>query len=175
MGYSDYLKEVEDHLEELEDSIEEPEDYDIDQPLGAEYIAVKDPVDMSDEVQCSDKYMYSNSEPMSYYAKGNGFDLEDNGELYEVIKAIHELTDKHFYVRDLTWKANIKHRFVEFIFKLGEGDDETDKFFLDGVYSYFVSEITKQFGPTYDFDKEPFVDSNGKHSVKITVKRISED
>jgi len=163
MGFLKCLKEGL-YDEEREDVVEEPQEYDF-----------QGQVDMSAELGNADEYLYSNSEPMTYYANGNGFELTDNDQLYEIIKLVHELTDKHFFVRDLTWKANIKHRYVEFIFKLGEGDDEADKFFLDGVHAYLNSEILKNFGPLYNVYKEPFVDSVGKNSAKITVKKKSEE
>lgn len=170
MSFLRYLKEFD---EEPEDSIEEdPGYYDFDQPDDPDKLVVEPPIDLSDEVESSDKYIYSNSELMSYYGKGSGLDIADNDELYEIVKIVHELTDRHIYLRDLTWKTNIRHRFVDFIFKIGDGTDDYDQFFLDGVCSFLENNIIRQFGPFYKFDKEHFKDDKGKHAVKITVNKI---
>jgi hypothetical protein len=133
---------------------------------------VEDTVDIvpSPSLRDADDFMYSNSEPMSYYARGNGFDLTSNSDLYEIVKVVKDLTDKHFFVRDLVWKANIKRREVELLFTLGTGD-EADQFFMDGVEHYIITNIGYKLGPYYSSEKEMITGDDGQLTLKLTIKR----
>jgi len=179
----EYLKDKEEELypEEPEDAVEEPEDdYGLDFVDDATFVSpvldVEETPDNSDPVLDADEFMYSNSDPLSYYSRGNGINLADNSDLYEVIKLVKDVTDKHLYMRDMTWKVNIANRSANFIFRLGDEDDtDTNGFFLQGVQQYIVSELWKRYGPFYDVNAEFLKNDNGADIMNLTVKRKDED
>ena len=178
-----YLKEedVDDEFiqEEPEDAIQEPEeDYGLDfvddEEFNAPQLNVQQTPDNSDPILNADEFMYSNSEPQSYYAKGSGFDLADNQDLYEVIKSVKDLTDRHLYVRDMTWKVNVAHRKAVFSFKLGENEDENEAgndFFFEGIQQHLMTQLFNKFGPLYKIETEKSKDNDGQFIMKMTVEK----
>jgi hypothetical protein len=118
----------------------------------------------------TDDFMYSNSEPISYYARGNGVDLTSNSDLYEIIKVVKDLTDKHFFVRDLVWKVDVKRRRAIFTFKLGNGDEE-DQYFLDGVKTYILTNVGYKMGPNYSSESELLKNEEGQLVLKLTIMK----
>jgi hypothetical protein len=164
--------------EEPEDSVAELEDdYGLDfiddEDFITDEIEVEKIPDNSDPILNADEFMNSNSKLMSLYADGKGFNLTDNLDLYEVIKLVKDLTDKHFYFKDLVWKADIANRKVVITFKLGNGKEEND-FFLQGVKQYILTQIFKKFGSVYTIDTEFLKNTEKQDIMKLTVfKNIS--
>jgi len=184
MGIESYIKEREkyfypeededstDEIEEPEDALEEPEDdYGLDfvddETFPAPVMDVEEIPDNSDPILNADEFMYSNSEPQNYYSRGKGFDLTDNSELYEIIKLVKDLTDRHFYIKNMTWKVNIAHREAEFVFKLRDGDD-SNEFFLNGVREFISSEVVRVFGQRYSIDTS-YLNDSGHDVMKVVV------
>jgi len=173
-----YLRE---DLEEPEDSVEEPEDdYGLDfvddEKFTTDEIEVEEIPDLSDPILNADEFMKSNSEVMSHYAKGKGFEVIDNQDLYEVVKTVKDMTDKHLYFRDMTWKVNIDHGKAKFIFKIGDDESANENdFFLQGVKRYVISELWKKYGPLYDVDTEFSKDVEGKDLMILTVDKNEEE
>ncbi len=173
-----YLRE---DFEEPEDSIEEPEDdYGLDfvddEKFTTDEIEVEEIPDLSDPILNADEFMKSNSEVMSQYAKGKGFEVVDNQDLYEVVKTVKDMTDKHLYFRDMTWKVNIDHGKAKFIFKIGDDESANENdFFLQGVKRYVISELWKKYGPLYDVDTEFSKDVEGKDLMILTVEKNEEE
>jgi len=173
-----YLKEkqAEFYPEEPEDSIEKPiEDYGLefmDNDYPSEEIDVEEIPNNSDPTLNSDEFLYSNSDSMSFYARGNGFDIADNQDLYEIIKLVKDLTDKHLYFRDMFWKVDVARRKAVFNFILGkEVTDESDEFFLKGVQQYVTTQMIKKFGNLYMIDAKFLNNSEGQKIMKLTIER----
>jgi hypothetical protein len=108
----------------------------------------------SDEVMNADGYMYSNSDSMSYYSRGNGFEIEDNIDFYEVVKIVKDLTDKHIFLKNLVWKVDIGGGEALFTFEL-DGEDSSEEvhdFFYESMNQFLVSNILLKFGDFFEFD-----------------------
>lgn len=178
----EYLKEREEYFfheesEEPEDSLEEPiEDYGLDfvddETFTTNEIDVDEVPDNSDPILDADEFLKPNAETLEIYAKGKGFDLTDNQDLYEVVKLVKDMTDKHLYMKDMTWKVDIKNRKAIFTFRLGE-DEELDQndFFLQGVEKYIISEMWRKYGPLYDVNAEFLKDAKGRDVMKLAVEK----
>lgn len=169
-----YLSE---DIEEPEDSVEEPEDdYGLDfvddEKFTTDEIEVEEIPDLSDPILNADEFMKSNSEVMSHYANGKGFEVIDNQDLYEVVKTVKDMTDKHLYFRDMTWKVNMDHSKAKFIFKIGDDESSNENdFFLQGVKRYVISELWNKYGPLYDVDTEFSNDIDGRKLMILTVEK----
>lgn len=179
MSLLKYLKEREEYFypeeerEELEDEMEEPEDdYGLDfvddETFNAEEIEVEEIPDNSDPVLDASEFM-PNSELQRIYSKGKGLDITDNQDLYEVIKLVKDMTDKHLYMRDMTWKVDIANRKANFTFKVDSVN--SDDFFLKGIQQYVVQEIFKKFGPLYKVDTKYLKDNKGNSIMELKVEK----
>jgi hypothetical protein len=176
-----YLKEKqyffyeEDDIEEPEDSVEEPEfDYDLNTEVEEEIpIEVEGIPNNSDQVPNTSDFMYSNSEPLTYYARGNGFDLTDNQDFYEVIKLIKDFVDRNVFAKNMTWKADIKNRKLQISFTVGDGS-ETDEFFFDGLRMYILSKVKARFFDAIEDDIE-IINANGTNKMIVTLQKKDEN
>lgn len=174
-----YLKEKQEEFypDEPEDSIEEQpiEDYGLefmDNDFPSEEINVEKIPNNSDPTLNSDEFLYSNSDSMSFYARGNGFNITDNLDLYEIIKLVKDLTDKHLYFRDMSWNVDVVRRKAIFNFILGkEVTDESDEFFLKGVQQYVTTQMIKKFGNLYMIDAKFLNNNEGQKTMKLTIER----
>lgn len=171
-----YLKEDEE-IEEPEDSIQEPEeDYGLDfiddENFDAPNIDVEEIPDNSDATLDADEFLYGNSQLISYYSKGNGFKLNDNQDYYEVIKMVKDMTDKHFYHRDMVWKVDVAHNKAVFQFKLGKSENlEQNNFFLSGIQQYILTGLLKKFGDSYKIDTEFSKSLDGQDVMTVKVEK----
>ena len=128
--------------------------------------------DNSDIVLNSDDFMYSNTDAQSYYARGNGFNIEDNQEFYQVVKLVKDMTDKHIFFKDLTWKVNIAHRKAVFIFKIGNKEDNrTDDVFLQGVHQFVSLECWRRYGDLFNIGTEFTTDLDNNRVMILTVQK----
>jgi len=179
-----YLQE---EAEEPEDSVQDPnaleepeEDYGHEfvdnETFDAPHINVEGVPDNSDPILNADEFLYSNADAQSFYARGNGFNITDNQDLYEVIKLIKDMTDRHLYMRELSWKVDVKNRRAHFIFRLGnEENDITEDFFLQGINQYVISELWKKYGPLYDVDVKFDKDGSGQNVMEMTVAKNKDE
>lgn len=133
--------------------------------------------DKSDYTLNADEFMYSKSDHQSYYSKGNGSEFNDNQEFYEVIKIVKDMTDKHLYNRDLSWKVNVGKGKAEFIFTVGEDVDskESNDFFMKGIEQHLLLNIFKKFGTIFKVESGFFKDDDGKDILKIIVIRDKDE
>ncbi|MFW6282044.1 MAG: hypothetical protein ACOC1O_04550 [bacterium] len=175
----DYLKEREEYFfekEEPEDSIEEPEDSVEDEDYGLDFvddeeffvdeIDVEEIPDNSDPILNADEFIKSNSDIMDFYSKGKGFDLTDNLELYEVVKMVKDLLDKHLFQEDVTWKVDIANRKAIFTFKI-KGDN--NKYFLHRIQYYVINKISVKFSNVFDIKTKLINNSFGNENVMIMI------
>ena len=185
----EYLNEREEYFypeaeeieaEEPEDAMDEPlEDYGNDfvddEKFYADHIAVKEIPDNSDPILDADEFMKPNAEILNMYSKGQGFDLTDNSDLYEVVKLVKDMTDKHLYMRNMKWKVDIAHRQAKFTFSLGdEMSKEADDFFLQGVQNYVMKEMVQKFGPVYKLDTKFSKDNKGR-TMEMTIEKEDDE
>lgn len=164
-----YLEEKDEEFfpKEIKNIIEESEDY--DDEILFDQIKVKKIPDNSDQVLNADEFMKSNTELQTYYANGSGIDFVDDQGLYEVVKLVKDLTDKHLFIRNVVWKVDIAHRMAVFTFKLGDKDSKSsDDFFLAGVERYLISELWKKYGPLYKIEAE-FLKDDEDNIMRLTV------
>lgn len=174
-----YLKEKEEYFFQEDEPEDSEPDYNLDfvnDKIPEEEIEVEEIPDNSDKVHKSDDFMYSNSDAVSYYSKGNGFKVNDNQEFYEVIKLVKDVTDKHLYVRNLKWKSNIKDKKVEFDFILGDdvSNKDSNDFFMNGIEQHLMLNIFKKFGSIFIMKSFFYKDSEEKNVLKITLERNKE-
>ena len=182
-----YLREKEiefypeEEKEEPEDSIVEPEeDYGLDfmdNSFDSEEIEVEEIPDNSDPILNADEFMYSNTDNQTFYARGNGSDIPDNQDFYEVIKLVKDMTDKHIYVRDMVWKVDIIRRRAIFNFTVGDDEEsiEVNDFFLQGIQQHLLRNMWKQFGALYKIDTKFVKDNEGRDMMRIEVYKDDED
>ena len=128
--------------------------------------------DTSDKPHGAEDYTYSNSDMQSFYSRGNGFVTDDNTEYYEAIKAVKDLTDKHLFLRNMTWKVGMKDDKIIFTFTVTnlESEEETD-FFLHGVQQHLVLNLTKRLGNIYDVNSEFIKDKENQHILKLILTK----
>jgi len=176
MSLDQYLceKEKEYYPDEEIESSSEDEDINLSAELYDDILAVKKIVDLSSPLRSTDDYQ-PNSDLMDMYAKGDGFSLNNNLDLYEVIKLMKDILDRHLFVQDMTYVADTKDRSVTFTLSLNSDmvDIESDKIFLTGFYDYLVTMICQKFGREY-FQmsyKIKFIDN--KSIMEIIIKESS--
>jgi len=177
------MNSIDNYLNEREEYFfpksEEEKELELEEQYNDDDFVMKFPVieeDSSSPILDPEDFRKSNTEPMTYYAKGNGFDLTDNSDLYEVVKLVKDMVDRHLYMRDLTWKVDIAHRKAVFVFTLGNlyYEDEVDDFFLQGVQQYVTGDMMKRYGSLYNIDSEFSKNGTGQNIMTLTVKKRSE-
>jgi len=127
--------------------------------------------DNSDKPHNADDFMYSNSDMQSFYARGNGFVVNDHQPFYEVIKAIKDLTDRHFFLRDMTWKVNFLSNKATVDFSVGQEESpEADEFFFNGIQQYLMLSLFKKFGNEYKFDTKFFKNIEDRNVMRVTIE-----
>jgi hypothetical protein len=142
--------------------------------MDAGYINVEKIPDNSDPIGDVDDFK-PNSEMQKFYARGSGLDITDNQDLYEVVKMVKDMTDKHLYARDMTWKVDIANRKATFSFISGENEDDVvNEFFLQGVQQYIITEILRKFGPLYKIDSDFLKNKDGRNVMKLVVQKGKE-
>jgi len=131
--------------------------------------------DTSDKPHGAEDYTYSNSDMQSFYSRGNGFVTDDHAEFYEAIKAVKDLTDKHLFLRNMTWKVGMKDDKIIFTFTVTnlESEEETD-FFLHGVQQHLVLNLIRRLGNIYEIDSKFIKDEEDHQILKIIMKRNDE-
>ena len=136
-------------------------------------INTKGIIDVSVPILDPSDFMKSNTDMQTYYSQGKGFDVADNSGLYEVIKLVKDMTDKHLYVKDIVWKVDIANRQAVFTFTLGDSEtpDEGNDFFLQGIQQYIIAELIRKYGPLYKIDTEFLKNEVGQKVMKMTVKQ----
>ena len=170
-----FPEEEEIEIEEPEDSVDVEEEFPDDQKFYDDHIAVKEIPDLSDQILDPEEFLKPNSEIQKAYAKGTGFDLTSNSDLYEVVKLVKDMTDKHLYMRDMTWNVDIAHRKAKFTFRLNdEMSSEADDFFLQGVQQYVMKEMIQKFGPLYKLDTRFLRDTSGR-IMEMTVEKEKDE
>jgi hypothetical protein len=112
-------------------------------------INVKKEPDLSSPIGNAEDFIKSNSDVLNIYSKGKDFDLTDNQNLYEVVKLMKDILDKHLFVRDIVYKFDIKNRKLTVNIELREGYEDGNYYFLDGFYQYIVSQINLKFGSNF--------------------------
>jgi hypothetical protein len=129
--------------------------------------------DNSDPIHGVEDHMYSNSDIQSFYSRGNGFITDNHSDYYEAIKAVKDLTDKHLFLRDMTWKVDISNgNKIVFTFIVTKIDsDETTDFFLDGVQQHLTLNLIRKLGEIYDFDSKILSDEENHKILKLTLTR----
>ena len=121
--------------------------------------------------------MYSNTDNQTFYARGNGADIPDNQDFYEVVKLVKDMTDRHLYMRDMTWKVDIARRKAVFTFTVGETEEdiEVNDFFLQGIQQHLLSSMWKQFGAFYKIDTKFVKDNDGRNIMRLEVKKDKDE
>lgn len=183
MGILEYLKEREEyfHPEDekeplISSSIEEPNEFPDDEKFYNDVIAVKKIPDNSDPILDANEFLKPNAEIQAIYAKGQGFDLEDNLEYYEAVKLVKDMTDKNLYMRNMTWKVDIAHREAKFTFTLGDNDiEDVDEFFMNGIQQHITQNLYQKFGPIFKIDAKFSKNFKGQHNMELTIKKIEND
>ena len=128
--------------------------------------------DTSDKPHGAEDYTYSNSDMQSFYSRGNGFVADDNSEFYEAIKAVKDLTDKHLFLRNLTWKVEKSSGKIIFSFTVTNLDsEESTNFFLHGVQQHLSLNLIRKFGSIYDIDTKFMKDEENNMILKLILKR----
>ncbi|MFW6312143.1 MAG: hypothetical protein ACOC1K_07910 [Nanoarchaeota archaeon] len=170
-----YLKEREEYFfnEDLS-NLENPQNnYGlgfIDNEFNAEEIPVDKVPDTSVIVRGIDDLMNPDSELQSKYSDGKLINISDNQEFYEVVKLVKDMTDRHIYMRDMTWSVNIADNKAIFTFKLDKVDSKED-YFLEGIKQYVISKLFMNFGNLFDVDSESLKDANERSIMKIIVEK----
>lgn len=127
--------------------------------------------DNSDPIHGAEDHMYSNSDMQSFYSRGNGFVTDNHLEYYEVIKTVKDLTDKHLFLRNMTWKVDLSKGnriFFTFVVDNIESEEALD-FFLYGVQQHLILNIIKKMGEIYDIDSEITTNDKNQKILKLIL------
>jgi len=128
--------------------------------------------DASDPIHGAEDHMYSNSDMQSFYSRGNGFVTDNHSEYYEAIKAIKDLTDKHLFLRNMTWRVDLLEKEIIFTFVVTKMDSEdTNDFFLQGIQQHLILNLIRRLGDIYDIDSKISVDEENHKILKLILMR----
>jgi hypothetical protein len=126
----------------------------------------------SDPILNADEFMYSNSEIHDYYSKGSGFRVNDSQDFLEVIKLIKDLTDKHLFLKNMTWKADVKSKklIVSFSVSEEENSDEVDNFFFNSIQQNLVANLLRKFDSLFKIDTE-FINLDRRKIMRLIITK----
>jgi hypothetical protein len=130
-----------------------------------------DPI--SDPLYNADEFLYSNSDIHSYYAQGKGMKIDDNVDFYEIIKIIKDYTDKHLYLKNLTWKVDQKNGRIVFVFEMDQ-QDASDNLFFASIQQYFhqmLNNISRKFMKKFDMNFEMIETEPHKQQLRIILQQ----
>jgi len=117
----------------------------------------------------ADEFLYSNTDIMSYYGRGNSFKIKDVQDFYEVIKFVKDLTDKHLFVKNVVWNANIVNNSLIIKFSINkDNSNDVNNFFLNSINRYIVVQIEKRFPKKYKVTSK-MKDRNDNIMITITI------
>lgn len=144
-------------------------------PKELDKIEVEEIPDNSDPILNADEFMYSNSEIHDYYSKGSGFRVNDSQDFLEIVKEIKDITDKHLFLKNMVWKADIKAKKLIVDFSIAEDIDseELDNFFFNGVKQSLIMNLLRRFGSLYKIDSE-FLRSDDKKIMRLFFTKIKD-
>lgn len=128
----------------------------------------------SDLNSSTDEIMYSNARALEIYGRGKRFDIEDNIILYEVVKIVREIVDKHFYQPEVRFFIQVADRQAEFTFIVDKTDAKYS-YFIETLFMFISGEIYRTYGDYFILEREDELLEDNKVKLKITVKKNEEE
>jgi len=110
-------------------------------------------VNISDPVISSDAFLDPNAPVLHMYANGDGFRINDNASLYEVIKIFRDFTDKAPLLQSMTYAIDTNNRYIKFTV-VTDNDHNITEELLNGFLTTLKSEIARKFGDNFEFYSE---------------------
>lgn len=106
---------------------------------------------MSDDPEETD--LSPTAEFLKSYSTASDEAIElDNQVLYEIIKVVKDVMDKHFYVREISYLAKMSQNKVEFDITYEIFNNLAD-YYVDGMVDFIESVIEQKFPNSFEFDR----------------------
>jgi len=126
---------------------------------------------MSDDPQKTD--LSPTAEFLKAYSKGEDEAvLLDNQILYEIIKIVKDIMDKHLYIREISYLAKLSQNKVEFDI-IYEVYENLADYYVDGMVDFIEAIIEQRYPNSFEFDrrkKEVLTPRKNIKGIIFTVK-----
>lgn len=166
-------EDLEDEMEDEED--ESPYGFAVADPEDTPYIESPSIPDLSVPIEDASDYVKSNSRIFDIYGSGSTLDMQDNQRIYEVIKVVKDIMDRHLFINSVQYRTNNRTKSVVFHFILTDDDDMANEFFLQGLLQYVTNEVNNKIGSAFDFEYDLKKNVDGFDSMVLTVTDTLEE
>jgi hypothetical protein len=105
---------------------------------------------LNDPIPDASDYIYSNSPILNTYQKGHIFRIDDHEIFYQIIKAIKDYTDIHFYENNFKYELNASEGQLKIILNIPRNGSEIwnehPVYFIE-VFIQYISQIINNSYP----------------------------
>ena len=124
----------------------------------------------SDQLKSTDDVMYSNARALELYGQGKRFNIEDNVTLYEIVKIVREIVDKHFYYIPVQFYIQIADREAHFTFIIDKVDIKFS-YFVETLFMFITTQIYRIYGNYFVVERTQENKENNKVEMTVIVKK----
>ena len=126
-----------------------------------------------------EKFEQEVSPVLDIYGNGKDFEITDNQQLYEIVKMVKDILDKHFYAENFLYNMGVEYN--KLIVKFMDEDEKKDaisiknsmwtSYILDDIIGFIELEFNRKYPNKVKVKKE-IIGEDDIRIVMLTVELI---
>ena len=107
--------------------------------------------DHKEDENSDDPFLRDGAPILNLYDNGDGFRINDNSKLYEVIKLFKDMTDKHLFFQNVSYAIDVNKKCIVFDI-VTDNDHVMTVDILHTFVDNLKAQIEKRFGKSFEFE-----------------------
>jgi hypothetical protein len=112
---------------------------------------------------------------LNVYGSGERFDISDNEDLFQMVKMIKDMIDKHFYSSNFKYSYKVDYQTLVFEVESQKNSQEVsmvNHLIVDDLVNMVETGISRRYQNLFKISRETCDIGEGKEIIKIIIKKI---